>query len=558
MSITVGETVGEYEVLERLGSGGVGRVYKVRHQITGRMEAMKVLLPDHEENPEQTERFLREVKLQARLTHPNIAGVLNAFRHGSNLVMIQELVAGQSLASLIAARPIGLETALDYVSQALQALAFAHEHGVVHRDVKPENMIVTPDGLLKVTDFGLAKTATDERLTESGTPVGSLYYMSPEQVKGKTPIDGRTDVYAVGGVLYELATGRRPFDGEHSFAFMLAHLETKPTPPVELDPGIPARLNDLILRAMEKEPDDRFASAAEMRAELELVRRDLMKDSFAKTGPLAASELGRQADAGPPPAPKKRPVGALIGVAAALLLLALVFMLRPDAAEETPSTPDAGASGAVESGAVASGAGASEAGAEPQPDAAAPDADANPQPPKPTPLAESPQSEAEQTPVSSTEPLELPEYITIRLDSSFGSDSAPGSAINGRIVSPPSLAGAVISGSVAEGKSSGKERGQSTVKFSFHLLRHDSGEVPIHGKTVALRNAAGHEGKDHYGSEAKHKAGTLRRIGSSIGGIFGGKKGAVANTATTRAPQIHFGEGAEFDLEVAERKTDEN
>lgn len=543
MSITVGDTVGEYEVLERLGSGGVGRVYKVRHQITGRMEAMKVLLPDHEENPEQTERFLREVKLQARLTHPNIAGVLNAFRHGRNLVMIQELVAGQSLASLIAARPIALETALDYASQALQALAFAHEHGVVHRDVKPENMIVTPDGLLKVTDFGLAKTAADERLTESGTPVGSLYYMSPEQVKGKTPIDGRTDVYAMGGVLYELSTGRRPFDGEHSFAFMLAHLETKPTPPVELDPGIPARLNDLILRAMEKEPDDRFASAAEMRAELELVRRDLMKDSFAKTGPLPASELGRQSDAGRAPGPKKRPLGALIGLGAALLLLALVFMLRPDATEEALPTPDA-----VES----------EAGAETQPDSGIADSDTVPAPPKPTPLAESAESQPDETPGIDVGTLELPEYITIRLDSSFGSDSEPGSAINGRIVSPPSLAGAAISGSVAEGKSSGKDRGQSTVKFSFHVLRHDSGEIPIHGKTVALRNTAGHEGKDHYGSETKHKAGALRRIGSSIGGLFGGKKGALTNTATTRAPRIHFGEGAEFDLEVAERKTDGN
>jgi len=539
VSIRIGDTVGEYEVLERLGSGGVGRVYKVRHRITGRLEAMKVLLPDHEESPEQTERFLREVKLQARLSHPNIAGVLNAFRDGPNLVMIQELVAGESLASLIAAQPLGLDLALDYASQALAALSFAHDHGVIHRDVKPENMIVTPDGLLKVTDFGLAKTAADERLTESGTPVGSLYYMSPEQVKGSAPVDGRTDVYAMGGVLYELSTGKRPFDGEHSFAFMLAHLEQDPQPPMELDSCIPERLNNAILRSMEKDPEDRFASAAEMRREIEAVRRTMATDSLSQTSPWPA----------PPPTSteSKRPRWAFVGIAAALAMLAVVIWMRPGStAPETPQPEDSVSGAAVSSEAVAE-----EAQSDPE----------SPTPSKPTPLTTDRTAETEpapDTPVAAdpdAAPPALPKIITVRMNSSFGSDSQAGETIDGRIVSPARFAGLAVSGRIVEGKSSGKERGQSTVKFTFHVLYRPGGAVPIQSKTVALRNSAGREGVDESGSEAKHKAGALKRIGSSIGGLFSGNKndgGGLTNTVTARGPRIHFAEGAEFDLEVAE------
>lgn len=529
MSINVGETVGEYEVLERLGSGGVGRVYKVRHRITGRLEAMKVLLPNHEENPEQTERFLREVKLQARLTHPNIAGVLNAFRHGPNLVMIQELVPGHSLAALIAAHPIGLDLALDYASQALAALAFAHDHGVIHRDVKPENMIVTQDGLLRVTDFGLAKTAGDERLTESGTPVGSLYYMSPEQVKGKAPVDGRTDVYAMGGVLYELATGRRPFDGEHSFAFMLAHLEQDPQPPIELAPGIPERLSNAILRAMRKEPEERFATASEMRQEIEAVRRTMATDSFSETNPRLA----------PPPASsprEKRPRWAFVGVAAALALLALVIWMRPRATVPQEQANSA-ANAPVSDNTVESVTGAEST-----------------TPAKPTPLTVNQSASGDAPPPERVAaPAELPQYITVRLNSSFGSDSQPGEAIDGRITSPAQFAGTTVSGRVVEGKSSGKDRGQSNVKFIFHVLYRPDGAAPIQARTVGLRNSAGEEGVDESGSEAKHKAGTLKKIGSSIGGLFGGKKNStegLTNTVTARGQRIHFAKGAEFDLEL--------
>ncbi|MEX2301882.1 MAG: WD40 repeat domain-containing serine/threonine protein kinase [Bryobacterales bacterium] len=261
MTIEAGNVVGDYQVLGSLGAGGVGRVYKVRHSITGRIEALKILLPDYAQNEQQAERFLREIKVQANLHHPNIASVHNAFRVGGSLLMVMEFVDGESLDKLIARGRLPLQQALDYASQALSALSYAHGRGVVHRDVKPENMLVTPGGALKVTDFGLAKTVTDIRLTVTGATLGSLYYISPEQVSGGADLDKRADIYSMGAVLYELVTGRRPFEGSQPFHLMQAHVEQPPRPPVELVPSLPPPLNDAILRALQKRPEARFDSA---------------------------------------------------------------------------------------------------------------------------------------------------------------------------------------------------------------------------------------------------------------------------------------------------------
>jgi serine/threonine protein kinase len=266
VTIDVGYVVGDYRVLASLGAGGVGRVYKVRHSITGRIEALKVLLPDYAQNEQQAERFLREIKVQANLNHPNIASVHNAFRVGSSLLMVMEFVEGESLDKLIARGRLPLQQALDYTSQALSALSYAHSRGVVHRDVKPENMLVTPGGTLKVTDFGLAKTATDIRLTVTGATLGSLYYISPEQVSGGADLDKRADIYSMGAVLYELVTGRRPFEGSQPFHLMQAHVEQPPRPPVEWIPSLPPSLNDAILQAMQKRPEARFDSAEQFQS----------------------------------------------------------------------------------------------------------------------------------------------------------------------------------------------------------------------------------------------------------------------------------------------------
>jgi len=254
--------------LEELGRGGMGRVFKVEHTLTRRLEAMKVLEGGRPNAPGQATRSLREIQVQAGLDHPNIAAVHHAFCSGDDLVLVMELIDGCSLRRLIEGGPLPLPAALDYACQALAALDYAHAHGVIHRDISPSNMMVSSTGVLKITDFGLSKGPNDVQLSQPGAPIGSLYYMSPEQVRGAAQITGQSDLYSFGAVLYELVTGRRPFDGESAFALMMAHVEELPVPPMEIGAAVPALLNDAILRALAKDPAERFSTAEEFRQTL--------------------------------------------------------------------------------------------------------------------------------------------------------------------------------------------------------------------------------------------------------------------------------------------------
>jgi serine/threonine protein kinase len=265
MNLQIGSTIGDYQIVGILGAGGMGKVYKVRNIISDRVEAMKVLLPDLVAQPELADRFLREIKVQASLEHPNIASLHTAVRVENQLLMLMEFVDGVTLEQRLQDGPIPVSEAVDYISQALSALAFAHQHGVVHRDIKPANMMLTPGGVVKLMDFGIAKAATDQRLTMTGTTMGSLYYMSPEQIQGASNIDARADLYSVGVSLYELVTGKRPFDGDSQFAIMSAHLEKTPIPPVAIDPKLPQALNDAILMSVAKDPAARFQTAGAFR-----------------------------------------------------------------------------------------------------------------------------------------------------------------------------------------------------------------------------------------------------------------------------------------------------
>ena len=214
MNYDIGSRVGDYEVLEVLGAGGMGRVYKVRNVISDRVEAMKVLLPDLQGDAELADRFMREIKVQASLDHPNIAALHTALRLDNQLLMLMEYVEGVTIEAVLRSGRIPIDKAIDYTAQVLSALSYAHAHGVVHRDLKPANMIVTPSGVVKLMDFGIAKMAADRKLTQTGRTVGSLYYMSPEQIKGAADLDPRSDLYSLGISLYEMVTGARPFQGD--------------------------------------------------------------------------------------------------------------------------------------------------------------------------------------------------------------------------------------------------------------------------------------------------------------------------------------------------------
>ena len=289
MSYRAGSVIGDYLVLGAAGTGGMGTVYKVQHAITRRVEAIKLLASGHTD-PEQEQRFVREIQVQARLLHPSIAAVYNAFRYYDEFFLVLEFIDGESLQSVLARGRLPLAAGLHYARQALSAIGYAHTQGVVHRDVSPSNMIVTPDGTVKLTDFGLAKTATDVRLSHSGVPLGSPWYMSPEQVRGETAVDARSDIYSLGVVLYEIATGSKPFDLASSFEVMRAQLEAPPLAPIERAPELPAKLNQIILTAMAKDPDRRFQSAKQFYAALEPVQT--------ASSPATLQALGQPA---PPP-----------------------------------------------------------------------------------------------------------------------------------------------------------------------------------------------------------------------------------------------------------------
>lgn len=334
MSYQPGEQIGDYQILDILGGGGMGAVYKVRNVLSGRVEAMKVVLENLQGNAEVLDRFLREIRVLASLEHPNIAALRTAQRVEGQILMIMELVEGETLQSMLSRGRLPLAQAVRYVRDALRGLAAAHERGIVHRDIKPANMMVNKQGELKLMDFGIARLATDPSLTKTGLTLGSLYYMSPEQISG-SEIDARADIYSMGITLYQLVTGKRPFEGTSEFSIMAAHMNQAPTPPIELDPALPADLNAIIMMALEKDPAKRFGNATAMGNALE---RILEQVGGAKTAPAPAPHAAaptvsvEMAPAAPQPARQgsgKRLLYVLAGSLATVALLVIAAIQIP-------------------------------------------------------------------------------------------------------------------------------------------------------------------------------------------------------------------------------------
>jgi serine/threonine-protein kinase len=273
----VATSIGKYEVLRVLGSGGMGTVYEARDPLIERRVAIKVLAPELAQDAELRERFMREAQAAGRLRHPNIVQVYDVGEGSGQLFIAMEFVAGSDLERIIRDVRLSIEWKVDLLRQLCEGLAHAHKHGVIHRDVKPANLRVTPTGDVKIMDFGIARLQSATSLTKRGLVLGSVHYISPEQVEGR-PVDARSDIFSVGAIAFELLCGRKPFEAESVTAVMArvayGSVDLSQLPRTPFSPGLEA----IVMNALAHRPQDRYQSLDEMRTELlRLVRETAVK-----------------------------------------------------------------------------------------------------------------------------------------------------------------------------------------------------------------------------------------------------------------------------------------
>ncbi|HXJ65335.1 MAG TPA: Stk1 family PASTA domain-containing Ser/Thr kinase [Actinomycetota bacterium] len=332
-----------YRVENSIGRGGMAQVYRGTDTVLNRTVAIKVLGPQYAQDQAFVERFRREAQAAARLNHPNVVSVYDTGSDGPVHYIVMEFVAGKTLAEVLSEGDhLTPERSAEIAAQVASALSFAHAAGIVHRDVKPGNIMITPSGEVKVMDFGIARAASAEPLTQTATVLGTASYLSPEQAQGE-PVDARSDIYSLGIVLYEMLTGRPPFVADSAVAVAYKHVRESPTVPSTIVPGIPADLEAIVLKAMAKNPANRYATAGEMREDLErfLSGRPVLATPV-MTGDESTMLFAGDAGAGtavmttPLPPEEEEPrrrvwlwvlIGVLIAAAVALLLYLLANSL---------------------------------------------------------------------------------------------------------------------------------------------------------------------------------------------------------------------------------------
>jgi len=263
-----------YELLEKIGEGGMGIVYKAKCHVLNRFVAVKILKAELSDDKDFVARFKREANSVASLSHPNIVNVHDVGSENNVNFIVMEYINGETLKQIIRKTTrLSTEIALDISVQISRALECAHRNNIIHRDIKPDNIMITEDNIVKVTDFGIAKVADAETITNSNKITGSVHYFSPEQAKGSF-VDCRTDIYSLGIVMYEMLTGQVPYNAESSIAIAIMHIQKPVVPPKEVNPNIPENINQVILKALEKKPINRYQTAKEMSQDLNSIRKN--------------------------------------------------------------------------------------------------------------------------------------------------------------------------------------------------------------------------------------------------------------------------------------------